>query len=312
MERLRVSLLGKFHMQLGDRVLTSLSTAKLRDLFCYLLLYRERPHLREKLANLLWDESATTNPQRCLRKTLSYLRTALDSEVPALSDTLLLVEPEWVQVHPEANLWLDIVTIEQAFAMVRDVPGRVMAQQVADNLRDVVGLYRGDLLEGVYYDWCIYERERFQHMYLVLLSKLVEYCEAHRDYKAGVIYGTKILYYDRAHERTHRQLMRLLYLDNNRTAALRQYERCAEALDKELGVRPTKRTMAIYQQIRSDQLDVTTTLVPPTISKPTEAATSLLPEVLGRLQQLQTVLVEMQSQVHQEMQTVDCLISGNC
>lgn len=311
MERLRVSLLGKFRMQLGDRVLTSLTTAKLRDLFCYLLLYRERPHLREKLANLLWDESTTTQPQRCLRKTLSYLRSALDSEAEHLSDNLLLVEPEWIQVNPEANLWLDIATFEQAFATVRDVPGREMTPQFAENLCSVVDLYRDDLLEGVYYDWCIYERERFQQMYLVMLNKLVEYCEASHDYKAGVAYGTQILGYDQAHERTHRQLMRLYYLDNNRTAALRQYERCAAALEKELGVKPTKRTVALYQQIRGDQLVVATT-PQPTLSKPVGAAGAPLSELLGRLQRLQGVLVEIQSQVHREMQTVDCLISGHC
>jgi len=39
MNRLHVSLLGKFHMQLGEHVLTGLNTTKIRDLLCYLLLF---------------------------------------------------------------------------------------------------------------------------------------------------------------------------------------------------------------------------------------------------------------------------------
>ena len=143
MEMLHVSLLGKFHMQLGERVLTGLNTAKVRDLLCYLLLYRDRPHQREVLANLLWDEQATNQPQRCLRKNLSYLRTALDSEQAHLSDALLLVESEWMQVNPDVDLWLDIAIFEQAFDTVRDVSGRDISPQFAENLRAVVDLYRG-------------------------------------------------------------------------------------------------------------------------------------------------------------------------
>jgi len=311
MNRLHVSLLGKFHMQLGEHVLTGLNTTKVRDLLCYLLLYRDRPHQREVLANLLWDEQATNQPQRCLRKNLSTLRTALDTECAQLSDDLLLVESDWMQINPAIDMWLDITIFEQAFADVRDVPGREIAPHAVETLKSAVDLYRGDLLEGVYHDWAIYERERFQQMYLAMLSKLMESCEAHQDYKAGIDYGTRILYYDRAHERTHRHLMRLYYLDDNRTAALRQYEHCIAALDSELGVKPTRRTRTLYQQIHQDQLGALVTAVNQDKALP-DLAASLLPDVLNRLKQLQAALVEMQNQVRQDIQTVDCLVNAHC
>ncbi len=311
MDMLCVFLLGKFRIQSGEHILTTLNTAKLQELFSYLLLYQERPHFRETLANLLWDENATAQPQRCLRKTLWSLREALDAHIEHLSETLFIIEPEWIQINPEANLWLDTAAFEQAFTSVRDVPGHEITPQSAETLKDVVDLYQGDLLEGVYHDWAIYERERFQHMYLVMLSKLMDYCEAHQEYKAGIDYGTRVLYYDRAHERTHRQLMRLYYLDDNRTAALRQYEHFTAILDSELGVKPTGRTRALYQQIRQDQVNA---LVPSpdTDGTPPHIATAILPDMLNRLRQFQAALVEMQTQVYKDIQIVDCLINGNC
>ncbi|MFN2283144.1 MAG: BTAD domain-containing putative transcriptional regulator [Anaerolineae bacterium] len=312
MDMLRVFLLGRFHIQSGEQILTTLNTAKqLQELFSYLLLYQERPHFRETLANLLWDETATTQPQRCLRKTLWSLRDALDAQIDHLSEALFLIEPEWIQINPEANLWLDTAIFEQAFATVRDVPGAEITSQSAENLKNVVDLYHGDLLEGVYHDWAIYERERFQHMYLVMLSKLMDYCEAHQEYKAGIDYGTRILYYDRAHERTHRQLMRLYCLDDNRTEALRQYERFTEALDSELGVKPTQRTRALYQQIRQDQFNTPTASQDPD-NAPANVAASVLPDMLNRLRQFQATLVEMQTQVYKDIQIVDCLLNGRC
>lgn len=311
MDMLRVFLLGKFHIQSGEQILTTLNTAKLQELFSYLLLYQERPHFRETLANLLWDENATTQPQRCLRKTLWYLRDALDAQIDHLSEMLFIIEPEWIQINPEANLWLDTAIFEQTFATVRDVPGREFTSLSAANLKNVVDLYHGDLLEGVYHDWAIYERERFQHMYLMMLSKLMDYCESHQEYKAGIDYGTRILYYDRAHERTHRQLMRLYCLDDNRTEALRQYERFTEALNSELGVKPTRRTRALYQQIRQDQFNALTAS-PATGGTPADITASVLPDMLNRLRQFQVALVEMQTQVYKDIQIVDCLLNGRC
>ncbi|NIN69138.1 MAG: hypothetical protein GTO63_31510, partial [Anaerolineae bacterium] len=81
---------------------------------------------------------------------------------------------------------------------------------------------------------CLYERERLQNMYLAILDKLVSYSEVQGAYEAGLGYGSRILSYDGARERTHRRLMRLYYLAGDRTAALRQYDSCVEALRREL------------------------------------------------------------------------------
>src|SRR5256885_11705620 len=98
-------------------------------------------------------------------------------------------------------------------------------------------------------------------MYLTLLDKLLCYCATHQDYETGQAYGALLLRHDRAHERTHRQLMRLHYRAGDRTAALRQYERCRTALSEELDVKPDRRTVTLYEQIRADQLDEQTVAV---------------------------------------------------
>lgn len=311
MDTLHVFLLGKFHLQLGEQILTTLNTTKLQELFSYLLLYQERPLFRETLANLLWNENITTQPQRCLRKTLWYLRDALDAQTDHLSDTLFIIEPEWIQINPEADLWIDAVVFEEAFASIRDIPGKDIDDQRILNLQSAIELYKGDLLEGIYQDWCIYERERLQDMYLTMLGKLMDYYEAHHNYKAGIMCGAHILHYDQAHERTHRKLMRLFYLDDDRTAALRQYQHCVEALNKELGVKPTRRTRMLYQQIQGDQF-TEPVQVQTAKDKESEGIASSLPEVLQRLQQLQTTLAQLQNQVYQEIQVVNTYITDQC
>jgi DNA-binding SARP family transcriptional activator len=46
--------------------------------------------------------------------------------------------------------------------------------------------------------------------------------------------------------------MRLRYLAGDRTGAIRQFERCREALREEFGIAPGERTRLLYEQLKSD------------------------------------------------------------
>jgi DNA-binding SARP family transcriptional activator len=269
-------------------------------LFCYLLLHRDRPHARETLAGTLWGNSPTAQAKKYLRQALWQLQAALDLP-PAAPERFLQVEVEWVQFHPVADLWLDVALFEQAYTRLHGVPGEQLDAGAAAAAQEAVALYQGDLLEGQYQDWCLYERERLQQMYLALLDKLIGHCVARQDYAAAQDYGGRVLRYDRAHERTHRHLMRLHYLAGDRAAALRQYERCRHALAEELGVAPAHSTTEIYEQIRADRLDRP---APPNVPA-TPPTGDPLPRLLARLQQMQTGLAELQQQVRQEIHLIE-------
>jgi len=65
-----------------------------------------------------------------------------------------------------------------------------------------VNIYQGNLLEAWYQDWCLYERERLQKLFLAMLDMLMDYCEAPQDYETGRTFGNRILQDDRAREHT--------------------------------------------------------------------------------------------------------------
>lgn len=306
MSTLRVRMFGRFSVQRDGPVLDGLDAAKVKELFSYLLLYRSRPHPRESLAELLWSEGSADQARKHLRQVLWLLQTALDADVKSAGSRTLLVEPNWVGLNPDVSIWLDVAVFEEAAARVRGVPGPELDVQAARCLQDAVGLYTSDLLEGWYQDWCIYERERLQNAFLAMLDKLTGYCEAHDEADGVLEYATRILRQDRTHERTHRRLMRLHYRRGDRAAALRQYERCAAVLHEEFGVKPDRRTEALHQQIRLDQGKVPASARDQSNTVP--AYTRTLPEVLGRLNQLELALAELQRQVRQDIQSLVLLV----
>lgn len=312
MSALNIHLFGKFSVRAKEQPLEGLEACKVQELLGYLLVHRERPHTREALATLLWGDTATDKSKKYLRQTLWHLQSALEgqgrsNDGAGVCGGLLSAAHDWVRLNQNSAVWLDVEVFERAFALVQGKAGHDLDAETKRLVQEAAELYKGDLLEGWYQDWCLYERERLQNMYLVMLDKLISYSEAHRDYERGLLYGSRILRYDRARERTHRQLMHLHYMSGDRTAALRQYERCVSALRDELDVAPDRRTLALYQQIRLDELDEQIAPATAAAAEPdTNAEPSVvsLPEVLGRLQQLQRVMSDVQQRIQQDIKAV--------
>jgi DNA-binding SARP family transcriptional activator len=306
MSRITIQLFGQFCVRRNEQVVGGFEAHKVQELFCYLMLHRHHSLSRESLASLLWPECTTAQSKKKLRQALWHLQSAMGSQSETVHDRVLLVEPERVQINAEADLWLDVAVFEKTYEFVQSLAGQELDAQKVQALQNAVQLYQGPLLEGCYADWCLYPREHFQNMYLVMLEKLMNYCEAHQDYDAGILYGMRILSCDKARERTHRRLMRLYYLNGDRAAALRQYEQCATILDKELGVKPSKRTITLYKQILAEQLvEPERTLTPTEVQPAPELSTPQLIESLSSLIQLQEFLANLQNQVQDNIQKVE-------
>jgi hypothetical protein len=135
----------------------------------------------------------------------------------------------------------------------------------------------------------------------------MDYCEAHLDYETGILYGGRILRVDPAQERTHRRLMRLHYLSGDRTAALRQYQQCECALRENLNVKPARRTVALYEQIRADQPEY---LVLAAAGENGDPTTSPQPaEIVADLKHFGTILADLQRRVAKNVKALEELLS---
>jgi DNA-binding SARP family transcriptional activator len=64
---LSVRLFGELELQLGDVRLPRLDLARARSLLAYLLLNRDAPQSRERLAFLLWPDSTESQARTNLR-----------------------------------------------------------------------------------------------------------------------------------------------------------------------------------------------------------------------------------------------------
>jgi len=304
MPPVRLHLFGRFSVTYENRSIEGFDASKAQELLCYLLL-NPKAHAREALANILWADSSPAQSKKYLRQTLWQLQSSLESHLRPLPHRVALVQAEWVSLNPALDLWLDVAVVENAFSLLQRELIDELKPSTAKAVQEAVELYRGDLLEGCYHDWCLYERERLRNMYLVMLERLIAHSESRLEYDRGLSYAAQALRYEHASERTHRHIMRLYYFAGDRTAALRQYDRCVAALKAEFDVKPTSRTVELFRRIQADQL----TPGGPSPNLTSESAKALLPEVLNHLKQVRATLSAIQAQVQKEIRLVEVALT---
>lgn len=307
MSQLHVEMFGKFRAR--PAALQSVKSGKAQELLCYLLVHRNRPQSREQLASMLWPDGSPDRTKKYLRQALWQLQAALDVAVPD-GPRLVTSEGAWVQLNPATDIDLDVANFEDAHSRCSSLAGPDLDPRSVALIDGAVELYQGDLLESWYQDWCLYERERLQSMYLTMLDKLMLHGMAHGNYEAGQAYGLRSLRQDRARERTHRQLMHLYYLAGERAAALRQFQTCHDILEDELGVPPSRRTVAFYDQIRLEQLDVSMQVPAGPAPGPAESVDTMetVADLLEHLRQVRSALADIERQVAQDIQSIEVVL----
>jgi DNA-binding SARP family transcriptional activator len=299
MVEINVAIFGRFEVQADGRPVKGIEANKVKELLCYLLIYRGRMLLRESLAEMFWESTLPAKSKKYLRQAIWKLKAVLEEYCQGAACNLV-VETGWIRFDPSSERWcVDLIDFEQTYLALKEKRARELGPAEFIRLRREVDLYKGDLLEGWYQDWCIPERERFQVMYLLLLNKLVQYCEIHQQVETGLVYGEKLIHYDRAYERGYRQMMRMYYMAGDRTQALRQYQRCVAALADELGVGPSERTIELYEQIKSDQHPHRAKA--PVIQSDERLANSQLKNSAKRLDEYAETLSLVQSQIQEEI-----------
>jgi DNA-binding SARP family transcriptional activator len=198
-----------------------------------LLLKRGHVVSRESLAFTLFPETDETAALGELRRYLYLANKALPE-----CDT-----GPWIVTDADTVRWNDAAGASIDFIEFERLSGDAATYERA------VDLYTGDLLESVYDDWALPERERLRSRYLNVLDRLVDRCRTERDYGSAIAYAKRILATDPWREDTLRILVSLRYESGDTAGALAEYDRFANQLRDELAISPMPETVAVRRSI---------------------------------------------------------------
>ena len=252
------------------------STRKAIALLAYLAM-TQAAQRRESLLALLWPGLDRPRGLAALRTTLSVLRKAFDGEwLVTDGDMIGLVNGYLCDMHQ----------FQQQMAVVQGVETAVSQQTTL--LKNAVALVRGEFLAGftltdsaAFDEWQFQQTEFWRRQLAAALHELCTLLTKQDDIPTAVPYAQQWVTQDPLHESAQRFLIDLYFRNQQRSAALRQYEQLTQLLADELGVLPEPETTALVNQMQQGQ-------PPPTIPSHLPADSSLLP-FIGRQDELATI-----------------------
>ncbi|MGF1506892.1 MAG: BTAD domain-containing putative transcriptional regulator [Anaerolineae bacterium] len=246
---LQLYTFDQFDARLGGEPVTARLSDRGRALLVYLMLEADRPHPRDQLAAMLWPDSDPSNALHSLRQALSGLRKAIGDR--AAGPPYLLVERGSVQFNRGSEHWVDVTAFQQGIESIQGMRLSIEAVQQA------VDLYRGpflaqmDPLDSLTFDeWVSLRREMLNRQAIEALEALLGVYERRGDYPAAQRSAARIVQLAPWEEYGHIQLMRLMAVNGQWSAALEQYAACRRLLSEHLGVDPMPDTTALYNEIR--------------------------------------------------------------
>ena len=284
-QTLRIRLLGGFSVSVGSKNISqdewrSKKAAALVKLLA--LAPGHRMH-REQVMDLLWPDSATRAASNNLRQVVYSARKVLDPSSNS-RERYLSLRDEQIVLCPEGRLWVDVDVFEGAAA-----PARRSRDSAA--YRAAIDLYVGDLLpENRYEEWAEGRREELRQLYLVLIIELAGLYEGREEHAMAIEALGKATSEEPTLEEAHASLMRLHALSGRPERALAQYERLRDALQKDLGTRPTEATRRLRDEIATGRLPPTPPAGPPHVEELSNRGNHNLPaprtSFVGREQEM--------------------------
>ncbi len=245
---LTLNTLGRLEILWDGHLTSEPSLRKSQALLIYLAL-NPGSHDRSHLAGLLWGNLPEDNARRNLRHALHQLRYSFAPEI--LDGGRLSVG-----LNPDIATQVDALDLDAAIAHANRCQREENPSAAASYLEAAVDLHQGDFLSSFdvadcleFEEWATRRCAQLREQILSALDTLTTHWTHRGAYERALGYARRLLALEPLWETSHRQMITLLALTGQRSAALAQYQECRRILKTELGLEPLEETEALYGRL---------------------------------------------------------------
>jgi LuxR family maltose regulon positive regulatory protein len=251
---LQARFFGHFELLCDGEYMPLGRNGKALTILKYLLANRTRPVSQDHLMGWLWPESNLKKARWSLNSAIHGLRKLLSGCSSSVSTNYVFLEDGYYRLSPDVGVTTDVDDFDRHHEQGRRLEKDRRKQDAAMEYEKAVGLYRGDyLIEDLYEDWTMVERERLANAYIDLLDRLAIYYMEAGQQQESIRACYKVLEKDRCHEDSYRLLMQCYARLGLRARALHQYRMCEQILGQEYGTSPSPETRSLYMRLLKDE-----------------------------------------------------------
>jgi len=263
-------------------------------LACLCIAHGERLS-RSRLVGLLWDRSADAQARMSLRQSLSELNSVVNRHVPGLVE----IDRDSVRLDV-GKCWVDVLAILEASADATADTSNLVQPYGERLLEDLDGITPS------FDHWLAAERTRFEdRVRKIYEAELDRLTEQNAKPEARAAAARRLINFEPIHEGAVRSLMKAFAQMGDRAQAVREFERCRQALQTVLDLPPSNETTAVYEAIRIESPHATSSEVlerPASLEVSETAAAGLAPPppALWKIQEQSGPVVDTRHELRRE------------
>jgi DNA-binding SARP family transcriptional activator len=250
---LQVRFFGHFEMLCDGETMPLGRNGKALTILKCLLANRTRPVSQDHLMGWLWPESNLKKARWSLNSAIHGLRKLLSGCSSSVSINYVLLEDGYYRLSPGVRVTMDVDDFDRHHERGRRLEKDLRMREAAVEYEKAIGLYRDEyLVEDLYEDWTMVERERLANAYIDILGRLAIHYMEIGQHQESIRACYRVLEKDRCHEDSYRLLMQCYTRLGLRARALHQYRMCERILGQEYGTSPSPETRSLYLKFLRD------------------------------------------------------------
>jgi LuxR family transcriptional regulator, maltose regulon positive regulatory protein len=254
---LQVRFFGHFEMLCDGETMLLGRNGKALTILKYLLANRTRPVSQDHLMGWLWPESNLKKARWSLNSAIHGLRKLLSGCSSSVSTNFVFLEDGYYRLSPGVRVTTDVDDFDRHHERGRRLEKDLLMREAATEYEKAIELYRGEyLIEDLYEDWTMVERERLANAYIDILGRLAVHYMKVEQHQESIRACYRVLEKDRSHEDSYRLLMQCYACLGLRARALHQYRMCQRILGHEYGTSPSPETRSLYLKLLRDESGV--------------------------------------------------------
>jgi DNA-binding SARP family transcriptional activator len=249
---LNLRFLGKSKIEYNGKNIEDQLGNKAIALICLLVLNERRYLSREKIIGYLWPDSNTDAAKYNLRYNLWLIKKNILEDKN--NNSFLRVDTECCGINSKYEFNCDIIDVMKF---------KPSCQDSIESILKLKKLFRGDLLEGYYFNKCdefndliIYERINFEQRKVKILNRLVEVYENDKRYEDCIEVLNEIIEIEPYDEKTVLKLMDIYQKSGKRAVAINYYNEFSYNLSCSLGIHPSNELRNKYNEIKMSVADI--------------------------------------------------------
>jgi len=249
---LEINCLGGFRAKRGKvPVRDSEWKSKRAKTFVKLLVSRDGHAVtRDSAMEALWPDTDTDTLGPTFNSMLHRVRKVLEAKsVPGRSDSCILHTDGVIMLNKDL-VRTDVGQLLHHLDTTNRMKSSGKPEAIVEEYEKAFELYEGDFLpEDLYSDWAAPMRDSLRIRYLRALEDAAMIAESSGDRDRTLRFYERMFSADPCNEKACCWLMQRYHSDARRGEAIRTYERCERAMNKDLDLEPDEQTKQLYRRI---------------------------------------------------------------